>query len=65
MGKLRAPAVPLVTADPYLSIWSFADKLYQDVTRHWTGSRQNMLGILTIDGGPFRFMGKLQSDGVY
>ena len=65
MGKLRTPAVPLVTVDPYLSIWSFADKLYQDTTRHWTGSRQNMLGILTIDGEPFRFMGKLQSDGVY
>lgn len=65
MGILRAPAVPLITVDPAFSIWSFADELYQDTTRHWTGSRQNMLGLVTIDGEPYRFMGKLQSDGVY
>lgn len=63
MKNFRAPAVPLITVDPYFSIWSFNDKLYDDSTRNWTGSRQNMTGILTIDGMSYRFMGRVYSDG--
>lgn len=62
MKGLRAPAVPLIAVDPYFSIWSFSDHLYGDVTRHWTGTRQNMLGIITVDGKKLRFMGKVQLD---
>ena len=64
MKNLRAPAVPLITIDPNFSIWSCRDHLYDDTTRHWTGSRQNMLGVLTVDGFSYRFMGKVYSDGV-
>ena len=56
--KLRPPAVPLITVDPYFSIWSFSDKLSSDVTRHWTGQRSAMLGFIRIDGEVFCFMGK-------
>ncbi|MCZ8511597.1 DUF4964 domain-containing protein [Paenibacillus filicis] len=33
MTALRPPAVPLVTVDPYLSIWSFNNNLHEGVTR--------------------------------
>ncbi len=56
--KFRPTAIPLVANDPYLSIWSFTDKLTDDHTRHWTGVLQSMFGFITIDGEKYRFMGK-------
>lgn len=55
--QLRPPAVPLVTVDPYFSIWSFSDQLYGDVTRHWTGNRNNLVGLISVDGVRYKFMG--------
>jgi hypothetical protein len=51
-------AVPLVTTDPYLSIWSFTDHLTDDVTRHWTGKPQSIESMIRIDGAVFRLMGR-------
>ena len=56
--KLRAPAVPLVTVDPYLSIWSMKDSLTDDITRHWTGKDHRLTGTAEIDGKTYRFMGQ-------
>lgn len=57
VNTLRAPSYPLVTIDPYTSIWSFTDQLNDDATRHWTGKKHPLIGVLRVDGKSYRFMG--------
>lgn len=56
--KFRPPAVPLITADPFFSIWSFADKLYDDTTRYWSGRQNAMNAGVFIDGIYYSLMGR-------
>ncbi|MBP3468107.1 MAG: DUF4965 domain-containing protein [Lachnospiraceae bacterium] len=58
MTTTRVPSVPLVTCDPYFSIWSPADCLYDEEVCHWTGKKKTMKGIIRIDGEEYRFMGE-------
>lgn len=55
----QAPAYPLVTHDPYFSIWSFSDKLNESPTRHWSGRPHALSGIIKVDGINFLFLGEL------
>lgn len=53
----RAASIPLILHDPYFSIWSSADHLYDTDPVHWSGARQKMRGYLTVDGKTYSFLG--------
>jgi hypothetical protein len=55
--SFRPPAVPLVTSDPFLSIWSEADHLNDDATRHWTHREHSLVSLIRVDGKTYRLMG--------
>jgi len=55
--SFRPPAVPLITNDPYLSIWSEADHLNDANTVHWTHHEESLVSLVRIDGRPYRLMG--------
>lgn len=57
MNITRAASIPLVLHDPYFSIWSSADRLYDADPVHWCGKRQQLRGYVTVDGVVYSFLG--------
>jgi len=56
--KIRPPAIPLITIDPYFSVWSDNDVLTESDTIHWTGSPVRIKGEAAVDGVRYGIIGK-------
>ena len=54
---MRLPAYPLITCDPYFSIWSRTDRLYDSDTVLWCGIPKPIRGVVRVDTNAFRFLG--------
>jgi hypothetical protein len=58
VAQQQAPAYPLITHDPYFSIWSTTDELNGSATTHWTGATQSLTGLVKVDGVTYRVLGQ-------
>jgi hypothetical protein len=59
--SFRPPSVPLVAHDPYFSIWSPCNNLYDRETVHWTGHAQPLHSMVRVDDTTYRIMGSQPS----
>lgn len=55
--KMRVPCVPLITVDPYFTVWSEETTLNYSKNVHWSGKENHLLGTVTIDGREYTFFG--------
>lgn len=62
----RAASIPLITHDPFFSVWSSSDCLYDADTMHWSGQTQKLKGAILIDGKEHVFLGyKAEYDYIF
>lgn len=54
---MRAPAIPLITVDPYFSVWSRDEVLNFTETVHWTGAVNPIRGYVVVDNSRYLFLG--------
>lgn len=52
-----AASIPLVLHDPFFSIWSSSDHLYDADPVHWSGARHKIRGYLMVDDRVYCFLG--------
>ena len=53
----RLPAYPLITSDPYISIWSNTDHPAESDTIHWSGVRKRLVLTASADGNDYALVG--------
>lgn len=54
----RLPSIPLVTNDPYFSIWLPHDTPTDVNTVHWTDAPKRIQGVFQVDGKRYGFLGR-------
>jgi len=57
MKITRAASIPLITHDPYFSIWCPYDSLNGGDPQHWSGLRQKLRGYVHADNETYCFLG--------
>ena len=62
--RLRAPSYPLITIDPYFSVWSPADRPTDTDTTHWTDKPITLSVVANLDGNDYRLIGKCDADTI-
>ena len=55
--KLRPPATPIITIDPYFTVWSPSNILTDTDLQHWSAKPNRIKGYVIVDGDTLRFMG--------
>ncbi len=59
MNKIsKLPAIPLITHDPFFSLWCMGKHPAADHIRHWASSAKPIWGGCVIDGVVTRFIGR-------
>ena len=59
MNKIsKLPAIPLITHDPFFSVWCMGKHPAADHTRHWASIAKPLWGGCIIDGIVTRFIGR-------
>lgn len=53
--EMRLPAMPLITIDPYFSVWT--QDSVQKNTIHWSSKPNTMCAQITVDGNTFHALG--------
>lgn len=54
----KLAAYPLLTIDPFISIWSYTEKPYTTDTRTWFGQNKPIALTATVDGTEYSLMGR-------
>ena len=54
----RPPAIPLITADPFMQTFIMGDTSTSDAVKMWDSQSKAMLGLLRVDNQAYRFLGE-------
>ncbi len=63
--KFRPAAVPLITVDPFFSVWSCDDALYGGPTEHWSGKPSPIMMGVYIGNLYYAMAGSEQSGRIF